>query len=236
MDLFWAETKPEEYLRLCQAIRDAIPSGDYWNDQASEYNKQAELMLYAVEQIVQRIEGRDTVQISPPSHRDSATGEERVRKALGAVRDLEEVASNMTPDAPELAADGLHPVVWSSASITWNTKQYRVAIGQAALALATQIKARSRSKLSDRKLMQEVFSPSPPKNGRSRLHFRGDQDEESWRSRQDGLHMLSQGAYSGIRNISTHEDEHWDEKLALEYLAVLSVVARWADETELVEE
>lgn len=235
MDLYWAETKLGEYLRLCKAVRGAVRPGEYWNDEATAYSQQAELMLYTVEKIVHRIEGTDTTKITPPSYSDTSTGEERVRKAMGAIRDLEEVEAHMAPVAPGLAADGLHPVVWKSAEITWNTRQYRVAIGQAALALATQIKARSKSKLTDRKLMQEVFSPSS-KDGRPRLHFRGDRDDESWRSRQDGLHMLAQGAYAGIRNISAHEDEEWSEKQALEYLAVLSVVARWADETELVEE
>jgi hypothetical protein len=45
--------------------------------------------------------------------------------------------------------------------------------------------------------------------------------------------LLAQGAYAGIRNISAHEDEEWTEQQALEYLAVLSVCARWADETEI---
>jgi hypothetical protein len=139
----------------------------------------------------------------------------------------------MSPTAPELAADRLHPVIWKSAAVTWSTGQYRVAVGQASLALATHIKARAKSKLSDRKLVQDVFSSAPPSGGRTRLHFPGDKDEESWRSRQDGLHLLAQGTYAGIRNLSAHEDEEWTEQQALEYLAVLSVCARWADETEI---
>lgn len=219
---------------MCEAVRSVVRPGEYWNERAAEFNKQAELMLYTVEKIVHWVEGTDAAKVSPPSYGNSSTGEERVRKAIGAIRDIEEVSAHMAPVAPKLAADGLHPVVWKSAEVTWKTRQYRVALGQAALALATHIKARSKSKLTDRKLMQEVFSPSPPKD-RCRLHFRGDRDDESWRSRQDGLHMLAQGAYAGIRNISAHEDEEWSEEQALEYLAVLSVVARWADETELVE-
>jgi hypothetical protein len=84
--------------------------------------------------------------------------------------------------------------------------------------------------------MQDVFSPSPPSGGRRRLHFPGDKDEGSWRSRQEGLHLLAQGAYAGIRNISAHEDEEWTEQQALEYLVVLSVCARWADDTEIADE
>jgi hypothetical protein len=53
-------------------------------------------------------------------------------------------------------------------------------------------------------------------------------------SRQEGLHHLAQGTFAGIRNIATHEEEEWPEQVGLEHLAVLSVVARWTDETEVV--
>jgi hypothetical protein len=54
-----------------------------------------------------------------------------------------------------------------------------------------------------------------------------------WRSRQEGLHLTAQGAFAGIRNVAVHSHEEWSEQYALEVLAVLSVVARWTDQTEL---
>jgi len=43
------------------------------------------------------------------------------------------------------------------------------------------------------------------------------------------------GAFAGIRNVVTHSLEPgWSEQEALEYLAVLSTVARWTDETVVV--
>lgn len=194
-------------------------------------------MLHTVERIIRRMDPSDTEKLQPPAYSGGASrGEERVRRALGAIRDLEEVEARMSPLAPGLSADRLHPVVWKSAAVTWSTGQYRVAIGQASLALATHIKARAKSKLTDRKLVQDVFSAASPSGGRVRLHFPGDKDEDTWRSRQEGLHLLAQGAYAGIRNISAHGDEEWTEQQALEYLAVLSVCARWADETEIAGE
>lgn len=234
MDLGWAEKKLEEYLQVCEAVRNAVPRGEMWNDRATSFNQQAELMLHTIERIVRWTDPYETEKLLPPSYSGSSNGEQRVRRALGAVRDLEEVEMRMTPTAPGLAADTLHPVVWQSAAVIWGTGQYRVAIGQASLALATHIKARAMSKLSDRKLVQDVFSPAPPTAERVRLHFPGDKEEDTWRSRQEGLHLLAQGAYAGIRNISAHEDEEWTEQQALEYLAVLSVCARWAEETEIV--
>lgn len=62
----------------------------------------------------------------------------------------------------------------------------------------------------------------------------GNKSGEMWKSRQEGLHLVAQGAFAGIRNVATHEHAEWSEQVALEHLAVLSVVARWTDETEVV--
>jgi hypothetical protein len=45
---------------------------------------------------------------------------------------------------------------------------------------------------------------------------------------------MAQGSFAGIRNVVAHSEmPGWSEQEALEYLAVLSTVARWTDETEL---
>ena len=75
--------------------------------------------------------------------------------------------------------------------------------------------------------------PTRPKA--ARLWLPGDPKDSKWTSRQEGLHHLSSGAYAGIRNVAAHShDPGWSEQEAVEYLAVLSIVARWADETEVV--
>lgn len=233
MDIAWAEQRLEEYLQICQKVREAVPPGEYWNDTASQWNHEAQLRLYAVEHIVRAADSTISLPILPPSFSTgSEPGEDKVRRALGALRDRAEVQSRLQPESPEMAADQLHPMIWGSASQTWDTGVYRVAVEQAALSLATHIKSRSMSKLTDRKLMQEVFAPDLPKPGNVRLHFPGERDSDTWRSRQGGLHQMSQGAYLGIRNLAAHEDAEWLENEAIEYLAVLSVIARWAEQTK----
>jgi hypothetical protein len=103
-------------------------------------NKEAELQLSTVEGIVHTVTPKVELPLLPPSYSMGNDAEQNVRKALGALIDRAEVDAFMTPDAPDLSADRLHPLVWTSASMTWDTGQYRVSIGQAALALATQIK------------------------------------------------------------------------------------------------
>ena len=88
--------------------------------------------------------------------------------------------------------------------------------------------------LTERELVTQVFSLSEPNSNQLRLHFPGEKSSKTWRSRQEGLHLLAQGVFAGIRNVATHTDDEWSEQVALEHLAVLSVVARWADETEVV--
>ncbi|MFD7161686.1 TIGR02391 family protein [Kribbella sp. NPDC059898] len=152
--------------------------------------------------------------------------------ALGVARDWEAVKKNLAPDGPTVGADQFHPHVWAAAAPLWGTGQYRVAVGAAATSLSAHIAQKAGSDLTDRTLVQDVFAPkvSP---GRPRLHFPGDRNSDRWRSRQEGLHLTAQGAFAGIRNVAAHSHEEWSEQYALEVLAVLSVVARWTDQTEL---
>ena len=128
----------------------------------------------------------------------------------------------------------MHPLVWAAASLVWDTGQYHVAVQQAAVAVSAHIKKRAASHLSDRELVQQALAPDLPRAGQVRLHLPGDRDERSWQSRQSGLHLIAQGAFAGIRNVVAHETVEWTEQEALEHLAVLSVVARWVDQTAAV--
>jgi uncharacterized protein (TIGR02391 family) len=155
------------------------------------------------------------------------------RRALGIVRDREEWMVNLAPDSPSLIADELHPNIWEAAAKIWETGDYKHAAQAACTSLSGHIKKRAGSHLNDRALVAQVFGMEEPKPGQSRLHFRGNHADDNWKSRQQGLHLLAQGAFAGIRNIAAHDNATWTEHEALEHLAVLSVVARWADETEL---
>jgi hypothetical protein len=107
-------------------------------------------------------------------------------------------------------------------------------VGQAAVSLSAHIAKKAGSSLTERELVAQVFSPSQPGPNQVRLHLRGDKSSRTWKSRQEGLHLLAQGAFARIRNVATHTEGEWSEQVALEHLAVLSVVGRWADETEVV--
>ena len=81
-------------------------------------------------------------------------------------------------------------------------------------------------------LAAEIFAAEDVA-GRTRLWLPGDRAGAAWRSRQDGLRLMAEGALAGIEHV---EAAGWklgcSRQEALEYLAVLSTVARWTDETE----
>lgn len=160
---------------------------------------------------------------------------EAVLLALGTLKGMEEWEANIGPDGPVLVADQLHERIWRSASAVWSIGQYRVAVAQATLGLSGHIAHQARSQMTEGALVKHVFSPNEPGENQVRLHLPGDKSADTWKSRQQGLHLLAQGAFAGIRNVATHTEEEWPEQVALERLAVLSVIARWTDETELVQ-
>lgn len=151
--------------------------------------------------------------------------------ALGLLADQDELTAMLAPDAPSIVADELHPIIWRAAAPLWDTGEFMAAVQQAAVNLSVHVKSRVGSHLNERELMQQVFSPDLPKAGQTRLHLPGDRNDKNWRSAQEGLHLIAQGAFAGIRNVAVHGGGQWSEHEGLEHLAVLSVVARWADLT-----
>lgn len=159
----------------------------------------------------------------------------QVERGLGVLADREEVAARLVPDAPVLPADKFHPWVWDPARTLWESHHYRQAVQTAATTLNAKIQDKvQRRDVSDTNLVQEVFSGSAPALGKPRLRIPGDSSSETVQSRQRGALHLGLACVSLIRNPASHEDEEWDEQVALEQLAALSVFARLVDECQVV--
>ncbi|WP_353953723.1 TIGR02391 family protein [Knoellia sp. S7-12] len=92
-----------------------------------------------------------------------------------------------------------------------------------------------RRDVSDSGLMAQVFSLSPPEPGKPRLRWPGDDSDLNVKAMRTGLLQFSQGCFMAIRNPMTHSTDENVEQKALEQLAVLSMLARWIEEWELVE-
>jgi hypothetical protein len=229
----WTRERLEQFKGLCE---------DYEREGHGEYNhrkRELSAEMATREPAVREILERLDPELAQAELRAMYTGGvteafRAMRQALGILRDQDEWKANLAPDAPALVADQFHPRIWDAASAIWDTGSYRIATEHAAGALSADIARKAGSHLAERELVTEIFAPGEPPPGKTRLHMPGDKATKTWRSRQDGLHHLAQGAYAGIRNVAAHKGDEWPEQIALEYLAVLSVIARWTDEAELV--
>lgn len=189
--------------------------------------KQAQI----VEQILDRVlpRWRTEIELSKINrwtrHREAAirAREEIVRR--------EEMRTNLGDDAPEISAADLHPWVWSGARSLWQSGHFRSAVEDAAKKVNAETQNKlGRRDLSETKLFQEAFSEKPAEAGKPRLRRMQPDGSDTYKSVQRGAMALAEGIYAGIRNPFNHESpEDIDEQTALEYLAALSVLARWVD-------
>lgn len=227
----------ERFLDLCERFGAADKAGRYQGDSLTKsLLDEIVIEVPTVKAIVKSLDPALADEIAPPDSMFGATGAaSATRQALGILRDRDDLAAMLAPDAPALVADQMHHWVWSAAASFWEAGKHATAVEQGAKSLTAFIQRKSGSTKADRDLASEAFRKQPA-DGAVRLWLPADnRDTETWRSRQDGLHLLAMGAYAGIRNVVAHAVEPgWSEQEALEYLAVLSVVARWADETEVV--
>lgn len=195
----------------------------------AEVTKQAQV----VEKILDRVVPSWRTQIElRASNRWTRHREAAIRGREELLRQ-EEVRKNLGEDAPEISAANLHPWVWSGARSLWLSGHFRSAVEDAAKKVNAETQNKlGRRDLSESKLFQEAFSEKPAEEGKSRLRRMKPDASDTYKSMQRGGMALAEGIYAGIRNPFNHESPNdIDEQIALEYLAALSVLARWVDES-----
>ncbi|UJC81263.1 TIGR02391 family protein [Rhodococcus erythropolis] len=145
------------------------------------------------------------------------------------------IAHAETQTAPHIDSAALHPLIWGAAGRLWRDGHHRLAVTSAAEALISQVKTLTgRNDVSETALWQETFSEKPPALGRPRLRWPGDPTDRTVKSMNDGLRQFTAGMQLTVRNSAAHGIGEMMEQDALERLAVLSMVARWVDQCELV--
>lgn len=207
-----------------------ITHRDYTAAADAEVTKQAQV----VEKILDRVIPKWRTEIDNSKnnrwtrHREAAI---RAREEL--VRE-QEVKENLGEDAPELSAAELHPWVWSGARSLWQSGHYREAVEGAIKKLNAETQNKvDRRDVSETDLFKQAFSLDDPKPGKTRLRRMKDDGSDTYRSVQRGAMTFAEGVFAGIRNPLSHEaDQELSEQEALEYLAALSVLARWVDASE----
>ena len=189
-----------------------------------------------VEQILDRVipRWRSEVPKSSANNRWSRHREAAIRAREQLVRE-QEIRENLGEDAPELSAAELHDWVWSGAKSLWQSGHYREAVEGAIKKLnaETQNKVRRRD-VSETDLFRQAFSLDPAAIGKTRLRRMASDGSDTYKSVQRGAMAFAEGVFAGIRNPLSHEaDQELSEQEALEYLAALSVLARWVDKSEV---
>lgn len=167
---------------------------------------------------------------------------EATQRLTGILRDMNLRSEILGPKGPLLAANRLHSWVWNAAVDRWDSGHWTDAVGAAARAVEelTQQKA-GLSSVSGPSLFSLLFSPEPAEPGKPRLRFAdvaeksGDgKTSQKWISAHEGAAAFGRGCAQGIRNMQAHGTAELSEQQALEYLAALSVLARWVDTATLV--
>jgi uncharacterized protein (TIGR02391 family) len=156
----------------------------------------------------------------------------RVRTQLMREKELEE---NLGDDAPRVSASDFHPWIWSGAESLWRSGHYREAVEGAIKKLNAETQNKlGRRDLSETKLFNEAFSENSPAIGKPRLYRMPDDGSNTFKSVQRGARAFAEGVFAGIRNPLAHEvDVEMSQEDALEYLAALSILARWVDNSTL---
>lgn len=142
---------------------------------------------------------------------------------------------NLGENAPGFSAAELHPWIWEGAKSLWQSGHYRGAVGGAIRKLNAETQNKvDRRDLSETKLFQESFSDKAAEPGKKRLRRMQPDGRDTYKSLQRGVMALAEGVFAGIRNPLSHEvDQELSEQEALEYLAALSVLARWVDQSDV---
>ncbi len=184
-----------------------------------------------VKRILQAIDPAIGAKVNIDQMAGVAMARNEVQRGLGLLGDMEELSRRLTPDAPVLIADRLHPWVWEAARTFWDSSHFRAAVHAASAAINAHAQDKiGRRDVADDKLIQECFSSDAPGIGRPRLRVPGEASDQTVQSRQRGALSFGVGCFFAIRNPAAHGVDEMPEQEALEQLAALSVLARLIDE------
>lgn len=197
----------------------------------TEVVKQAQVIEQILDRVVPGWRDRDV----DTNRKKWAAHHEASVRAKEALLRADEVHRNLGDDAPDISAAKLHPWVWSGAASLWKSRHYRSAVEDAAKKVNAETQNKvGRRDIGETKLFQEVFSDRPAEPGKARLRRMENDGSDTYKSAQRGAMALAEGIYAGVRNPFGHGNPRdIDEQVALEYLAALSVLARWVDESAL---
>lgn len=203
-------------------------------------NAKVSELAYVAEQVLDRVlpEWRHE-----NSDSEKARGKQRwnhlrewAGRGVAALERQEELQNRLGDVAPSVSAGDFHLWIWDGAKSLWQSGHYREAVEAAIRKLNAETQNKlDRRDVSETNLFNQAFGDQAATVGKPRLHRTKDDGSQTFKSVQRGARSFAEGVFAGIRNPLAHEvDQEMPEQQALEYLAALSVLARWVDESTLV--
>lgn len=229
----WALAELDGFIHLAELVPHPSPDVIGTFPRGSEEDIAAQAQV--VEKILDRVLPRWRIEVPEDPYRGWSRQYEAAVRARAQLKRAEEIERNLGDNAPEISAASLHPWIWSGAASLWQSGHYRSAVEDAAKKVNAETQNKvGRRDLSETKLFQEAFTDKAAEPDKVRLRRMTPDGSDTYRSIQRGAMALAEGIFAGIRNPLTHEaHQELDEQVALEYLAALSVLARWVEESEV---
>jgi len=238
MNAEWAIEQLDDFIRATTVTYVPSPPSSIGFHSYKTANTEDEIVKRAqiVERILERVVPGWRSEIKKKDRQKWSVHYEASIRAREEITRAEEVKENLDENAPDLSAAQFHPWIWEGAKSLWQSGHYREAVGGAIRKLNAEAQNKvGRRDVSETDLFKQSFSTDEPKPGKSRLRRIQDDGSDTYRSVQRGAMTFAEGVFAGIRNPLSHEvAQELSEQEALEYLAALSVLARWVD-TAIVE-
>ncbi|VEI23674.1 Protein of uncharacterised function (Hypoth_ymh) [Rothia aeria] len=240
MDYNWALAELQSFIDLTELVSPPYTPGDmYLGEERVTKGKTDEIIKSAqiIEQILDRVIPAWRNYLEKRNNRRWQAHRQVALRAVSEIEHREEIAEKLGDKAPKISAAALHPWVWESARSLWQSGHYRTAVQTAVTKLNAETQNKvGRRDVSEKALFSESYSSNAPEPGKARLRPANDDGGKTASSIRRGIASLAEGLYAAIRNPASHDllDE-LEEHVALEQLAAVSMLARFVDDSTVVE-
>jgi hypothetical protein len=235
MDRDWMRERLTEFAEKVYPYSKSLYPGGNWGPSSETLWMQLSRSEPTIRKIFEALDPALAEEFNLNDLAGDVTARRLVQRALGILDDMDEWAVRLRPESPVLVADQFHPWVWDAARPFWEIEHRRAAVDAAAKAINAHTQTKiGRTDVFNDDLMNQAFTEKP-KAGQVYLRLPGDAEEDqTLKSRNNALRPFAQGCFAGIRNPASHEfGDDWSEQKGLEYLAALSILARWIEECEV---
>lgn len=240
MDHNWVLAELQSFIDLTelvsrpQASGRTVVAGD--NRRVKGQSDEIVKKAHVVEQILDRVIPTWRNDLEKLDNKRWQVHRQAALRAVSEIKHREEIAEKLGDNAPQISAAALHPWVWESARSLWQSGHYRAAVQAAVTKLNAETQNKvGRRDISEKALFSESYSSNAPEPGKARLRPANDDGGKTASSIRRGIASLAEGLYAAIRNPASHDllDE-LEEHVALEQLAVVSVLARFIDDSAVI--